>query len=53
MSAAIARLLTDPELARRLTKRSYELPLSATEPEALNAGNSFRSTAHWRQQATI
>ena len=34
MSAAIARLLTEPELARRLTARSYELILERHEPEA-------------------
>jgi glycosyltransferase involved in cell wall biosynthesis len=34
MSAAMARLLTEPELARRLTKRSHELILERHEPEA-------------------
>jgi glycosyltransferase involved in cell wall biosynthesis len=34
MSAAIARVLTEPELARRLTARSCELILERHEPEA-------------------
>jgi glycosyltransferase involved in cell wall biosynthesis len=34
MSAAIARLLTEPELADRLTKRSHELILERHEPES-------------------
>src|SRR5579863_3456313 len=33
MSAAMARVLTEPELARRLTARSYELILERHEPE--------------------
>jgi len=34
MSAAMARVLTEPELAQRLTKRSHELILEHHEPEA-------------------
>lgn len=34
MSAAIARLLTEPALAQRLTKRSHQLILERHEPEA-------------------
>jgi glycosyltransferase involved in cell wall biosynthesis len=34
ISAAIARLLTEPELAARLTKRCHELILERHEPEA-------------------
>lgn len=34
MSAAMARLLTEPELAQRLTARGYELILDRHQPEA-------------------